>query len=187
MELAVLLKPGPLVIKQKGDPEQLLKDWEDYQKVFLEFLAATGVAGVHANPEVAGTACAACVKAKNMLRLVGGDEMRILFDHVGLVKDTDHWDSSLTKITNGIKKQTNQAAARYKLMRQLPQGDMCFAEWYPKIKEQSERCTWDSYNAETAARDAILYQTGDKKLQQKIMAQDLSYANTIKYGLSLEQ
>ena len=41
MELAVLLKPGPLVIKQKRDPEQLLKDWEDYQKVFLEFLAAT--------------------------------------------------------------------------------------------------------------------------------------------------
>ena len=102
MELAVLLKPGPLVIKQRGDPEQLLKDWEDYQKVFKEFLAATGVAGRHVNPEVENTPCAACIKAKSMLRLVGGDEMRTLFDHVGLMEDTDTWDESLQKITNGI-------------------------------------------------------------------------------------
>ena len=72
MELAMLLKPAPLVVKRKGDPEQLSKDWEDYVKVFQEFLGATGVAGVHANPEVANTPCAACLKAKNMLRLVGG-------------------------------------------------------------------------------------------------------------------
>ena len=72
MELAMLLKPAPLVVKKKGDPEQLAKDWEDYIKVFKEFLEATGVAGNHVNPEVANTPCAACVKAKNMLRLVGG-------------------------------------------------------------------------------------------------------------------
>ena len=72
MELAMLLKPAPLVVKRKGDPEQLSKDWEDYVKVFQEFLGATGVAGVHANPEVANNPCAACLKAKNMLRLVGG-------------------------------------------------------------------------------------------------------------------
>ena len=49
----MLLKPAPLVVKRKGDPEQLSKDWEDYVKVFQEFLGATGVAGVHANPEIA--------------------------------------------------------------------------------------------------------------------------------------
>ena len=38
-----------------------------------------------------------------------------------------------------------------------------------------------------AERNAILYQTIDKKLQQKIMAEDLSYTSTVKYGLSLEQ
>ena len=37
-----------------------------------------------------------------------------------------------------------------------------------------------------AARDAILLQTQDKKLQQKILAEDLSYADTVKYGLALE-
>ena len=38
-----------------------------------------------------------------------------------------------------------------------------------------------------AARDAILYQTDDKKLQTRVMAENLSYENTVKYWLSLEQ
>ena len=38
-----------------------------------------------------------------------------------------------------------------------------------------------------AARDAILLQTQDRKLQQKILAEDLSYSNTVKYGLVMEQ
>ena len=95
MEMAMLFKPGPLVIKKKGDPEQLAKDWDDYVKVFQEFLRATGVAGVHANPEIADSPCAACLKAKNMLRLVGGDQVRTLFDHVGMVVDTDIWEETL--------------------------------------------------------------------------------------------
>ena len=43
MDLAMLLKPAPLVVRKKGDPEALLKDWEDYVKVFKEFIATTGV------------------------------------------------------------------------------------------------------------------------------------------------
>ena len=43
------------------------------------------------------------------------------------------------------------------------------------------------YDVDAAARDAILIQTGDKKLQQKILSEDLNYANMVKYGLSLEQ
>ena len=187
MELAMLLKPAPLVVKKKGDPEQLAKDWEDYIKVFKEFLEATGVAGNHVNPEVANTPCAACVKAKNMLRLVGGDQVRTLFDHTGMVEDKDSWKEALEKVTQGIKLQTNQAAARFKLMQKMPQSDSCFAEWYPRVKEQAERCTWLGYNGSMAARDAILLQTQDKKLQQKILAEDLSYADTVKYGLALEQ
>ena len=99
----MLLKPAPLVVKRKGDPEQLSKDWDDYVKVFQEFLGATGVAGVHANPEVADNHCAACLKAKNMLRLVGGDQVRTLFDHVGMVVDTDSWEGTLEKVSRGIK------------------------------------------------------------------------------------
>ena len=156
----MLLKPGPLVVKKKGDPEQLSKEWEDYIKIFREFLAATGVVGAHATPEVAGTPCPACNKSKNMLRLVGGDEVRVLFDHVGQITETDNWENALDKISQGIRKQTNQAAARYKLMRRMPQGEACFAEWYPSVKDQAERCLWDGYNAEMAARDRAGFKHG---------------------------
>ena len=61
------------------------------------------------------------------------------------------------------------------------------AEWYPLVREQAERCSWQGYSFSHAARDAILLQTRDKKLQQKILAEDLTYEDTIKYGLALEQ
>ena len=98
------------------------------------------------------------LKAKNMLRLIGRDEVRTLYDHMGQIVDTD----TLTMTSAGIKKQTNQAAARYKLMQRMPQGELCFAEWCPHVKEQAERCTWQAYDADMAARDAILFQTHDK-------------------------
>merc|ERR1712059_62637 len=91
------------------------------------------------------------------------------------------------KISRGIRGQTNQASARFKLMQKLPQGDSSFSEWYPNVRDQAGQCTWEGYNADGAARDAILLQTRDKQLQQKVLMEDLNYVNTIKYGLSLEQ
>ena len=183
----MMLKPAQLVLKRKGDPEQLAKDWQEYVKVFQEFLQATEVAGNHANPERPNSPCTVCVKVKNMLRLVGGDEVRTLFDHVGMVGPEDTWEETLQKISYGIKQQTNQAAARFMLMQKMQQGESCFAEWYPRVKEQAERCSWQNYDSNMAARDAILLQTQDKKLQQKILAEDLSYSSTVKYGLAMEQ
>ena len=183
----MMLKPAQLVLRRKGDPEQLFKDWDNYINVFKEFLEATGVVGTHADPEIPDDPCAACVKVKNMLRLIGGDEVRTLFDHVGMVEGRDNWQQSLDEVSQGIKQQTNESAARFKLMQKMPQSDSCFAEWYPLVKEQAERCTWQGYIAGKAARDAILLQTRDRKLQEKILAEDLSYADTIRYGLALEQ
>ena len=60
-------------------------------------------------------------------------------------------------------------------------------EWYPHVRDQAERCTWAGYDVGAAARDTILLQARDSKLQQKILAEDLNYTNTVKYGLSLEQ
>ena len=113
--------------------------------------------------------------------------MWTLFDHVGMVANTDSWEETLEKVSRGIKQQTNQAAARFKLMQKMPQSDRCFAEWFPLVKEQAERCNWVGYDGSMAARDAILLQTQDRKLQQKILAEDLTYADTVKYGLALEQ
>ena len=107
----MLLKPAPLMIKKKGDLEQLFKDWEDYVSGFTTFLKATGVAGVHDSPEISGTSCQACVKSKNMLLLVGGEEVKTLFDHVGCVQDTDSWQDSLDKVSRGIKRQTDSRVA----------------------------------------------------------------------------
>ena len=134
MEMAMLLKPKALVVKEKGDPEQLAKDWDNYVKVFQEFFGATGIAGVHANPEVVDSPCAACVKAKCMLRLVWGDQVWTLLDHVGMVSDIDGWEGTLEKVFRGIQQQTNQAAARFKLMEKMPQSNRCFAEWFTLVK-----------------------------------------------------
>ena len=59
--------------------------------------------------------------------------------------------------------------------------------WYPLVKEQDLRCNFTDYNADTAARDAILFQTSNKKLQRDILSKDLDFQATIKAGLALEQ
>ena len=68
--------PPVLIIKRKGDPEQLSKDWEEYIHDFKMFLEATEAAGVHVKPKIAGTLCVACIKAKNLLLLAGGTEVK---------------------------------------------------------------------------------------------------------------
>ena len=55
------------------------------------------------------------------------------------------------------------------------------------MKEQADRISWEDYDAKMAARDAILYQTDDKRLQKKILTEDMSYDDTVKYGLAMEQ
>ena len=134
-EMMLLLKPGPFLVKAVGDPEQLYQDFVKYTTNFKEFLTATDAAGAHTEGHAH---CGACRKAKATLRLVGGDAMKSLFDHVGSVEEDDTFDTAINKITNGIK-QTNQATARFKLFQQMPQGGQHFAEWYVKVKEQADR------------------------------------------------
>ena len=43
------------------------------------------------------------------------------------------------------------------------------------------------YDADVATRDVILLQTRDSRLQQKILSDNLNYADTIRHGLVLEQ
>jgi len=183
-EMMLLLKPGPFVVTSAGDPEQLYQDFLKYTSNFQEFLLATDAAGEHTEQHAN---CPACRKAKATLRLVGGDGMKSLFDHVGLVEADDTFEDAIQKITNGIKRQTNQATARFKLFQQMPQGGQHFAEWYIKVKEQADRCVWIGYDAKSAARDAILYQTDSKTLMKKIISENLSFDDSVKYGLGIEQ
>ena len=98
MDMAMLLKQLALVIMRKGDPEQLSKDWEEYVNNFKIFLEATIAVGANDNPEVAGTPCIACRKSKNLIMLVGGSEVKTLFNHVRKVIATDSCNETLDKI-----------------------------------------------------------------------------------------
>jgi len=134
---------------------------------FQDFLEATEIARVHNDPEVAGRVFGACKKSKNLLKLIGGPEVKTLYTHVGKIMDTDSWEETTGKISRGLRGQTNQASARFKLMQKLPQGDSSFSEWFPKMRDQAGQCTWEGYNVDGAARDAILLQTKDKQLHKR--------------------
>jgi len=85
-------------------------------------------------------------KRERTLRLIGWDEIKRLFDHVGEVANADTFEQAIKKVSDGIKK---------------------LAEWYTKVKEQADRCVWTGYDSKAAARDAILYQTDAKKSDEK--------------------
>ena len=184
MELMTLLKPPPFKCKKVGDQEQLLQDFMLSRKTLLEFFQATDAAGQHEDDHIN---CGACKKAKSIVKLVGGVEMVKLFEHVGKVVDADSYEVAMDKIESGIKIQTNQATSKYKLFREMPQKGRSFSEWWPMVKEQADRCDWRNYDEKHACRDALLYQTDDTSLQKKIIAENLSYEDTIKAGISREQ
>ena len=133
----MILKPGPLTIKRKGEPEQLSRDWEECVYTFTMFLEATGQIPAHANPKLLNVPCSACTRMKNFMILIDGAEVKALFDHMENVTDTDNWPEILEKVADGIRRQTNQATEWFKLMQRLPQNDKYFTEWYPKIREQA--------------------------------------------------
>ena len=183
--LFLALKPGHFTVREKGDPEVLYYDFKKYVENFQEFLVVTKAGGNHSDNHVAP--CEGCKISKSCLRLMGGEEMKMLFEHVGHIEEADTFSQALTKIEIGIKRQTNQSTARFKLFQQSPQAGATFGGWCYKLKEQADRIDWANYDAKTAARDAILYQTDDKKLQKKILTEDLSYDDSVKFGLAMEQ
>ena len=72
-------------------------------------------------------------------------------------------------------------------MRETPLEGKAFTEWWPRVVEQAERCQWDAYDAKKAACDAILQQCDSKKLQRKIITENLNFDDIIKHGLKYEQ
>ena len=99
MEISTLIyMPPAMIVKKEDDPKQLSKDWKEYINGFKIFLEATEMAGVHVKPEVAGTLCVACIKAKNLLLLAGGIEVKKLFNLISKVRVTDSWEESLDKV-----------------------------------------------------------------------------------------
>ena len=82
MDYTALLKPPPFTVGKVGDPEQLMQDFIEYIKIFKKFVLATGVGGDHTGDHVNWGGCR---KTKATLKLVGGREMCVLFEHAGKV------------------------------------------------------------------------------------------------------
>ena len=197
--LEALINPGLFKANRKN-PEKLFVKFNLYVEQMENFFIATGKDNTSDKIKVA------------VLQAVGGPEMVALVKHVGKVKVTetpavaevqaaqgvaavarveaipaDTFDQAVEKIRQGIRGQTNQAMAKFKLFKEMQQDGKTFAEWWPDVLEQAERCDWSKYNSETAARDAILYQTCNKKLKKKILAEDLSFQDACKFGVASEQ
>ena len=53
--------------------------------------------------------------------------------------------------------------------------------------KQAKMCLWDGYHMKVAAWNVILQQCDNKKLQRKVIVEDLNFEDIIKYGLAYEQ
>ena len=104
---AMMYQPRALVLKRKGNPEQLVRDWETYISGFKAFLLATKRIS-HSDPEMAGMPCDRCRVTKSLLTLAGGTEVAHCVT-LGNVAETDSWEEALEKISRGIVSQTDQA------------------------------------------------------------------------------
>ena len=65
----------------------------------------------------------------------------------------------------------------------MEQGSQKFDSWAREmIYKQAQRCDCTGYDTESSARDAILYQTTDPKIRKKILADNMTYKDTINWG-----
>ena len=102
--IAMLLKPGAFRVKVKGDPEQLLQDFNEYVELIDKLFTAMAALARHTQGH---TDCETCRRAKAMLALIGGKEMDGLIKHMGKVTDDDTYQQAINKIKTGIMAQTN--------------------------------------------------------------------------------
>jgi hypothetical protein len=173
-ELAVLGSPGQFKAKKK-DPERMLADFNLYVKAIKNLMILTDNSN------------ATDAKKKALMQSVGGQDIVWLFEYVGKVLDGDTYDAAITKIRAAITGQTNQAVMKYKLFTGMKQEDQSFASWWTAVKEQADKCDFQGYNHDKAARDAILFQTSNDKLRKRILAEDQELDAVVKLGMSYEQ
>ena len=113
--------------------------------------------------------------------------MMLIFRYVGKVPADATYNTAITTICAAITGQTDQVMIRFKIFTAMPQEGQPFSTWWTIIKEQANKCVFKDYNWDRAARDALLFQTSDVKLQKKILAEDLALEDMVKMGLAHEQ
>ena len=96
-------------------------------------------------PTVTDNAGAGQEKKKALLKAAGGTDMEYLLKHIGKVPDDATFEVTITTICAGITGQINQAMMRYKLFKDIPQGNQPFSTWWSRGNDQAERCDFDNY------------------------------------------
>ena len=158
--LLTALKPEKFCVSKKGDPDILLTEFNEYVKKFERFTKACNLDQGHVPGEDGEhVGCATCGRLVAMFECVGQDEIQVLLEHVGKVEEGDSWNTTKTKVKEAIMRQTNKASAVFKLFMEIPQEDLTFGEWYPKIEKQADRVTWEDIGREDAIVLEILYQS----------------------------
>ena len=105
--------------------------------------------------------------------------MLFLFKHIGKVPEAATFDAAITAIHGGITGQTNLAMMRYKLFKDISQGNQPFSIWWSKFRDQAERVDFDNYTKEMAARDAVLFNTSDTRLRKKVLAENTDFEDIL--------
>ena len=124
---------------------------------------------------------------KAMILLKGGRDMRILFEHVGMVLDADTFEQSVEKITNKLKERTNQVVQRNMLLSNHPQGTKSFEKWSREVSDSAKLIDFMGYDWKQAAVDAMILQTTSSKLREKALSENASYEELLKLGITKEQ
>ena len=124
---------------------------------------------------------------KAMLLFRGGDDMKDLFQHVGIIVDTDTYDQTIEKIKNGLRSRTNSIVQRNLLFANFPQGTKSFERWSKEISNAAKLIDFENYDWKQASVDAMLLQTSSTKLRERALQENISYDDFIKLGIAREQ
>ena len=165
-----LLAPKAFAAKGK-DPEQLLIDFDLYIKTVNNYLLAVEKDGASNKVKLA------------TLQALGGPDMVDLLEQVGkvILVDTPAIEADEA---NGIQAVDAIPGDTYE--QGIEKWALRNGEWSQEVFKQAKRCDWEGYDAQKAARDAILYQTKDSKLRKKILAENLSFEQTVQWGRTNE-
>ena len=124
---------------------------------------------------------------KALTRLKGGADMKTLFEHVGEVVAEDTFEQAVTKIRTKLTGRTNKTVQRNMLLCSNPRSSKTFEKWSQEIAEAAKLISYEGYNWKSAAVDAILLQTSNKKLRERALQEEITYEELIKLGIAKEQ
>ena len=124
---------------------------------------------------------------KSLLLFRGGNDMKMLFEHVGKVTETDTFKNAIEKIKTSLKARTNKVVQRNLLFSNFPQGSKSFERWSIEISDAAKLIDYTEYDWQAAAVDAMVLQTSNSKLREMALRENAGYDKLMSIGVAKEQ